>query len=188
MSAEIQTPLGINIFKTQVDAVAFLKERGFKLSKSALNRDVKANKISTTPEGYFEELSLLAYANAMKAPTAKHEDKEFAKASKEKLSHDARLKKYQADRLELKLEQDRGSLISRLDHERDLAARALFFKREVENFIHLHGPGMVYLVGGDQEKLQELEKFWEEKTADWMDAWAQEREFVLSQENEEEEE
>ena len=67
----------------------------------------------------------------------------------------------------------------RAQHERDLAVRALFFKREVENFIHLHGANIVHLVGGDASRLPDLREFWEKATADWMNAWAQEREFLV---------
>ena len=55
----------------------------------------------------------------------------------------------------------------RMEHQRSLAARALFFiRREVENFIHLHGPGIIHLVGGDEGRLPELREFWEKATAD----------------------
>lgn len=67
----------------------------------------------------------------------------------------------------------------RSDHERNLAARALFFRREVENYIHLYGPGIIHLVGGDEDKLPLLLQHWEETTAVWMDAWSQERSFAV---------
>ena len=67
----------------------------------------------------------------------------------------------------------------RADHERDLGARALFFRNEVRNFIHLHGAAMIHLVGGEEAKLRELVQWWLETTEIWMDAWSGEREFLL---------
>jgi hypothetical protein len=166
-------------FRTQLDAVAFLKNRGFRISKSSFNRDLKAGKVSTDANGHFEEPALLAYAVAMREPTAAVADKALSSATTERLSADAELKKYQAERQKLKLEKEQGLLMPRADHERDLAARALFFRREVENFIHLHGAAIIHLTGGDEDRLAALEAFWEEKTADWMHSWSEDREFLV---------
>ena len=168
------------VYKTQLDAVAFLKDRGFKVSKSALNRDLKRGRLSTDANGHFEENALLAYAVALKEPTATVENKALSSATTERLSADAELKKYQAERHKLKLEQEQGKLMPKAEYERNLAARALFFKKEVENFIHLHGPGMIHLVGGEEARLSDLTEFWERTTADWMNAWAEEREFIVN--------
>lgn len=176
----------VRVYKTQLDAVAFLKDRGFKVSKSAFGRDLKARKVSTDTNGHFEESSLLAYALALREPVATVEDRSLSSATTERLSADAELKKYQAERQKLKLEKELGKLMPRSEHERDLAARALFFKKEVENFIHLYGPGIIHLVGGDENRLSDLVAHWETATADWMNAWAQEREFVVDDDLEQE--
>lgn len=177
----------MNVYKSQIDTVAFLEGRGYKISKSSFNRDVKKNIVSTTDEGHFEENSLLAYAMAFKTPTGSHEDKKLTHATKDKISHEARLKKFQTDRLQIKLEKEQGKIISRSRHEQELGARALFFKREIENFIHLYGPGIIHIVGGDEEKLPILTAHWDEITADWMNIWSNERQFVASSDIEEEE-
>ena len=56
------------VYKTQLDAVAYLKDAGYKCSKSQFNRDVKARKVPRTPEGWFDETALLGYANANLTP------------------------------------------------------------------------------------------------------------------------
>ena len=184
-TTRLSNPSPLGVLKTQLDAVAFLKERGFKVSKSALNRDLKAGKISTNANGHFEENALLAYAVALKEPTATVENKALSSATTERLSADARFKHYQAERQKMRLEKEQGLLMPRMEHERNLAARALFFRREVENFIHLHGPGIIHLVGGDEFRLPDLREFWEKATADWMNAWAEEREFLVPDADEE---
>ena len=185
-TTRLAAPSPLRVYRTQADAVAYLQNAGYKISTATFNRALKAGKIPTNAAGHFEEAVLLGYAVANREPTAKVENKALASATTEKISADAELKQYQAARQKLRLEKEQGLLMPRLEHERDLAARALFFKREVENFIHLHGPGIIHLVGGDQERLPGLREFWEEATADWMNAWAEEREFVAPDEDEEE--
>ncbi|MCL1915685.1 MAG: hypothetical protein FWG17_03110 [Desulfovibrionaceae bacterium] len=186
-TSRVAAPSPLRVCKTQREAVAFLADRGFKVSKSAFCRDLKAGKLSTDANGHFEENALLAYAVGLKEATAKVENKALATASMDRLSADAELKSIQAARQKLRLEKEQGRLMARADHESDLAARALFFRREVENFIRLHGPGTIHLVGGDEKRLPDLVAFWEEATADWMNAWAMDREFFTPEENEDEE-
>lgn len=63
-------------------------------------------------------------------------------------------------------------------HEQDLAARAVFFKAEVQSFIHRKAGEIIALVGGREETVPELIAWWDDATADWMDAWSTEQEFV----------
>lgn len=173
MTAPLQT------FKTQLDAVAYLVDAGYKVSKSQFNRAVKARKVPVNADGHFEATALLGYAAANLAPTGQLADAALAGATADRLSADAQLKTYQAERQRLKLQKEQGLLMPRAEHERDLAARALFFRAEVRNFVHLHGAALIALVGGDEGRLRDLVTWWEDKTALWIDAWSQEREYLL---------
>jgi hypothetical protein len=172
-------------YKTQADAVAFLRDAGYKASNPTFNRAVKAGKVPTNAAGHYERNVLLAYAGAHLEPTAKVENKALSSATTERINADAELKQYQAARQKLRLEREQGLLMPRLEHERDLAARSLFFKREVENFIHLHGAAIIHLVGGEEGRLPELREYWERTTADWMNGWAEDREFLVPDTDEE---
>lgn len=169
----------VRVYKTQLDSVGFLKNYGFKVSKSQFSRDFKAGKVAINASGHFDENALLAYANVYLTPTGQIGDRELGEATVSRIEADATLKSIQAQRFQLKLEQEQGKLMPRAEHERDLAARALFFKREIQNFIHLHGAAIIHHVGGSEQKLKDLVAYWVEATANWMDAWAAEREFVL---------
>lgn len=171
-------------FRTQLDAVAFLQGRGFKVGKSKFNNDVRGGRIPTNDAGEFEEGALLGYAATHLQPVAKVEDKAASAAHQERLSADADLKKVQAERQRLKLLREQGQLMPREDHERDLASRATFFKSEIEAFIIRTAPDAIALVEGDESRVQDLVHFWQERTADWMDAWSQDREFVVPQDDE----
>lgn len=164
-------------FATQLAAVDFLKAQGFKVGKSKFNADVKKGLIPAGPDGSFEAAALLGYAAARLKPLAAAENTAGAKAMNARQAADAELKQVQADRFRLKLQKEQGLLMPRADHEADLSLRAQFFKAEIEGFIHHKAGELIALVGGDEAKLQDLIRWWEEQAAEWMDAWSQDREF-----------
>lgn len=171
-------------FKTQRESLAYLKEQGFKVEKSTVSNAVRAGLLPRNAAGMYEASVLMAYAAANLTPLAKAENKALVEATANRQSNDAELKHYQAQRTKLKLEKELGMLMPKADHERDLAARALFFRNEVRNFIHLYGPEIIIFVGGDESRLRDLVQWWAEKTGIWMDAWSGEREFLVDDQDE----
>ena len=169
----------VRAYKTQLDAVAFLRDAGYKISKSLFNSHVKARKVPRNADGNFEEPALLGYAQANLKTLSQRQNRALSDAEENRLSADAELKRYQAARAKLKLEKESGQLMRREDHERDLGARALFFRNEVRTFIHLYGAEIIHVCGGSEEKLRDLQDWWHERTAIWMDAWSGEREFLV---------
>ncbi len=172
----------MRIFKTQLNAVDFLRDSGFKISKSQFNRDVAARKVSKAETG-FEEGALLAYAAANLTPLTQHENKALSNATVDRISADTELKRYTAERTRLKLEKEMGMLMPRTEHEEALSARALFFKSEIESFGYRKPGEIIALVDGDDSKLEALLEWWNRETADWMDAWDSDREFTYGEED-----
>lgn len=172
----------MRIFKTQLNAVDFLRDSGFKISKSQFNRDVAARKVSKAETG-FEEGALLAYAAANLTPLIQHENKALSNATVDRISADTELKRYTAERTRLKLEKEMGMLMPRTEHEEALSARALFFKSEIESFGYRKAGEIIALVDGDDSKLEALLEWWNLETADWMDAWDSDREFTYGEED-----
>ena len=176
----------VKILKTQLDAVKFLQDQGFKLSKSKFGRDVNDRKVATNAEGQFEDGALLAYAAAHLTPAAQAENRALSDANVNRLAADADLKRITAERARMKMEKEQGLLMPRAQYEEDLAARAMFFKSEVDSFGFRKAGEIIALVNGDESKLPDLLKWWAAQTADWMDAWASDRQFVASDEETEE--
>ena len=176
----------VKVLKTQLDAVEFLTNQGFKVSKSKFGRDVNDGKVATTVEGFFEDGALLAYASLHLTPLAKAENRALTDANVNRLAADADLKRLTAERARLKLEKEQGLLMPRAQYEEDLAARAMFFKSEVDSFGFRKAGEIIALVNGDESKLPDLLKWWAAQTADWMDAWASDRQFAASDEDIEE--
>ena len=130
--------------------------------------------------------ALLAYASLHLTPLAKAENKALTDATVNRVSADADLKRLTAERARLKLEKEQGLLMPRAQYEEDLAARAMFFKSEVDSFGFRKAGEIIALVNGDESKLPDLLKWWAAQTADWMDAWASDRQFAASDEDIEE--
>ena len=172
----------MRIFKTQLNAVDFLRDSGFKISKSQFNRVVAARNVSKAETG-FEEGALLAYAAANLTPLTQHENKALSNATVDRISADTELKRYTAERTRLKLEKEMGMLMPRTEHEEALSARALFFKSEIESFGYRKAGEIIALVDGDDSKLEALLEWWNRETADWMDAWDSDREFTYGEED-----
>jgi len=178
----------MKIFKTQIDATTFLRDSGFKVSKSQFNRDVAAGKVAKNADGFFEEAELMGYAAVNLSPLEQLGNRALAEASIDRVSADAKLKSYSAERARLKLEKEQGLLVSRADHEEDLASRAVFFRREIENFGRRKAAEILAVVHGDEAYLPDFLAWWEGATEDWMDAWAADREFTVQNEVRDDEE
>ncbi len=172
------------VFKTQLDAVDFLTAQGFKIGKSKFNKDVRTGRVTPNAEGVFEAGVLLAYAATHLTPLARAGDRAGNQAAAQKLAADADLKSVQAERQRLRLQREQGLLMPRSEHEQDMAARALFFKAEVEGFAHRLGGELIAVVAGDESRLPEFLQWWEEKTAEWLDAWSADREFAAPDQDE----
>ncbi|GFK95466.1 hypothetical protein NNJEOMEG_03329 [Fundidesulfovibrio magnetotacticus] len=191
-------PVSARVYKTQLDAVAFLKGSGFKVAKSKFNADVKRGKVPRNSEGHFEEGALLGYAAANLTPLSSVEDRAASEAMVNRMSADAELKQFQAQRQKLKLEREQGLLMPRADHERDLAVRAQLFRNEIEGRDRRTAPKLVELVVSRLAALDgvppevagqlrdaapnlvpEVTEFLLRDSGDLMDAWSSDRAFVV---------
>ncbi len=173
-------------FRTQMEGVKYLNGQGYKIGRDKFSRHVIEGLIPKLPGGGFEASALLGYAAAHCEPLASAVNREADSAALERMKADTANKMAMAERNRLKLERERGNLMPRDEHETDLAARAAFFRREVETFGPRLGPRIIHLVGGDENKLPAFVEFWKEQTAVWLDAYAQDREFVIGDQEPEE--
>lgn len=178
MSAPADVPAAVRTFRTQLAAVAWLQASGYRVSKSLFSQHVRKGLIACNAAGLFEVPALLGYAAVNLTPTARIEDAQAQAAAVGRLSADADWRAVKAERERIKLQKESGLVMPVRAHEDELAARAVFFKAEIEGFIHRAGPRIIDLVHGNPDSLQELIIWWTDATADWMDAWSREREFV----------
>ena len=166
------------LFAKRPAALAYLQGRGFAIQKTKFYADCKAGLIPTNPAGQFEEAVLLAYAASLPTVT-KEEDGKLSAEARRRISADADHKVEQALLTRMRREKLEGKLVDRDQVDRDLAARAQFFRSQIENFGPLVGGRILAAVGGDEARLPEFLALWEEAVADWLDTWSADREFVI---------
>ncbi len=90
---------------------------------------------------------------------------------------EAQIKAFDIHADELKLDIEAGKYLPREEHETDLAARAVFFAQQVENFAYLVAPKIILALGADESKTHELLALLQAETATWLDAYARDRVF-----------
>ncbi len=166
------------VAKTQKEAVAWLQNSGFDASTSSFSRHVQSGKVVRGAGGY-EDVALLGYANVHLVTTERARDEIGAAAAAKRLDADAELKEVQAERIRLKLAKERGEMILRCDHEAELAARAAFFVREVENSCYRLAGKVAGLVGGDDGVERDVRKLLLAETTTWLDAYSADQVFVV---------
>lgn len=164
-------------FKTQAQACEYLRTQGYKVADSTFGLHFRQGKIARGEEGRFSPDGLLGYAKVHLEPSVSAEDLRQSSAVVEKINADADLKTVRAKRENLRLEKELGVLMPRAEYEDEMARRALFFKSEIDGFIHRKGGELIRLVEGQESALAPLVSWWKKETADWMDAWASERDF-----------
>ena len=177
------TPSPAHTFKTQTDAVRFLTSQGFKISKATFNEHLHRGSVCTNEDGFFHKSTLLGYAVNNLRSTVVDGDVRGREAQMTRASSDADLKQVKAERERIRLKKEQGLVMPRVEHENALAARALFFRQEIQSFIYRKADDIIELVGGNEKNHHKLVHFWEKETADWMDAWSTERDFSISDEN-----
>jgi hypothetical protein len=164
-------------FRTQKEAVEYINAQGFKCSTSKFCNDARRNLIPSCRDGGYEASALMGYAALHCQAREKTGDKAASAAMLERIKADAELKRLQAERARVRLEADQGNSMPRSLHESDLAARAAFFRREIETFVHRKGPDLIMAVGGESGRQPALVDWWKRETEAWMDAWAEDAEF-----------
>lgn len=166
------------VFKTQLQAAEWLRGKGFRVQKSKFSKDVRAGMVGRGEDGFTEE-GLLAYANAKADRVVVEEDKQDRQASLMRLNADADLKTVQAKRMQLRLEIEQGRYLPREDHELELSKRAQFFKNEVENFCYREAAEIIAVCGGDESRLEALQRHLLKRAESWLDAYSKDMEFVI---------
>lgn len=173
-------------FRKASDAVEWLRKQGFKLSAPLFSQHKARGWIPRGDDGTYASDMLLAYAGAHLQLTARIEDKEARSAAIDKLSADSVLKSIKAEREKLRLEKERGALMPVAQHDADLAARAVFFRSEIESFIIRKAADIIAVTGGREETGSALITWWEDATADWLDAFSSDREFTAGDDDQDE--
>jgi hypothetical protein len=87
----------------------------------------------------------------------------------------------QADLLEIKKQIAEGNYVPKDTFERELSYRAMVFKMDGDSFCRSEAGAIIELVGGDKDKIPDLQEFLLEKFHKWLSRYAADKEFIVPQ-------
>jgi hypothetical protein len=167
-------------FSNVADVHKYLKAHGWKISKTQLYQHVDEKKIKRGDNGKFEISSIDKYAlKYLRRLDGSKPSKDLAKIQERRYSAELRAAEAGADMKETKVRLLKGEYVEKGEFERALAQRAAIFKNDLESFCRSQAPAIISLVGGALDKTPDLIEFMLDKTAEWLNRYADERDFTV---------
>jgi hypothetical protein len=171
------TPKSDIPFKTRMEVLEYLKSEGYKIGKSKLYNDCDKNILAVEKDG---TVTREAVANYIKYHLADNSDDEF---NKERAQAEVRRATAQAEHWELRTKLQKERFIPRIDYERELAAKAILIKSGLENIARGNAAEIIALVDGNPEKIIDLMEYLSGCFAEYLNQFAQAREFEVIMED-----
>lgn len=181
MSKEIDKNNAVSeSFSNVADVHKYLKAHGWKIGKTQVYQHVEAKKIKRGDDGKFLISSIDKYAlKYLRRLDGSKPSKDLAKIQERRYAAELRDTEAGAAMKEMKLSLLKGEYVEKGEFERALAQRAAVFKNDLESFIHGQAAGIINLVGGTPDKTPDLIEFMLDRTAEWLNRYADEREFTV---------
>lgn len=168
-------------YKTIQDVIRRVNEMGYKLAKSAYNHAerglLRPNELGIYTQDIIDKY--IIQANLKKKDGSRREKRE--KINSERQSAETRRINAQAEREEFKLKRELGMYVPRESFERELSYRAMVFKMDGDSFCRSEAGAIIELVGGDKDKIPDLQEFLLERFHKWLSRYAADKEFVVPQ-------
>ena len=157
-----------------LEVVEFLKNAGWKVSKSAVYRHRGQGKIAAQPDGRFSVADVERYARdwLKMADGSGGRLKVAPTENLVKKTAEARKVAAQAEHWEIKTKILRNEYVERALFDRDLAQRAAVFKSDIENFIRNHSGEMISIADGDATRTPDVIDFWIDAAEKWLNEYA----------------
>ena len=168
-------------FQNLVGVLAYLKDRGYKVSKSSLYLHAGHGKIHPRKDdGLFHVKDIEKYAKIflkLRGGVPQRLPRVIESLQKERLSAETLKMKSQALHWQVKTRVLTGSFVPRELFEMELAKRAAVMKNDLENFARSEAPRIITVVEGVPEKAPDLILWLLNCVEDFVDRYAEEREF-----------
>jgi len=138
--------------------VDWLKNHGWKVSKSKVYADAKAGRISARPDGSYSLKSVQTYAgNCLKQKgSAGQRDEMMSGIATDRAKAEADKLRHQADMAELKLRLAQGKFVQKDYFDIELSKRAAIFRSDLEGLVRSKASDIVSLVTGNPTRIPEL--------------------------------
>lgn len=168
-------------FENLVGVLAYLKDHGYKASKSSLYLHAGHGKIHPRKDdGLFHVRDVEKYAKIFlkrRGGVPQRLPRVIESLQKERLTAETLKMKAQAEHWQTKTRALTGSFVPRELFEMELAKRAGVMKNDLENFARSEAPGIISVVEGNPEKASDLIQWLLNRIEDFLHRYAEEREF-----------
>ncbi|VFQ43493.1 hypothetical protein [Desulfoluna butyratoxydans] len=159
---------------------AYLKEAGYKVSQSTVYKHRDEGRIPVQKNGSFLVKDVDRYAAMHLKPLDGSKMNEgMEELQKEKLQAETKKVKAQAEHWSIKTLVESGQYIDRELFNRELAARASIFKKDLETFVRTQSGKMIRLVDGNAELGPDLINFWLEKLEIFIGRYSQPKKWQV---------
>lgn len=145
-------------FKSQESVLEYLKNAGWKVSKSNLNRHCKEKLLRPSEDGTYSQRAVDRYAKTWLklAATGQKVNERLDRLQEERLEKELKAANLKLDREQFELDVRRGRFIPRDDVELMQVGRAVAFMAHLNHMVQSSVPDWIDLVGGDQGRAPEL--------------------------------
>jgi len=172
------------MFDNILGVVDYLDLRGWKIKKSAAYKHSKEGKLRPREDGRYSQKDVDKYARTFLKP----KDSSFLSGAidamqSKKLQAETDKLVAQAEHWSIKAKVAAGQYVPRDLFELELAKRAAVFKNDIESFIRAQALGIIHLVDGSADKAPDLIEYMLDQAEDWLDRYAEEKEFKVPQDN-----
>lgn len=158
---------------------AYLIDRGWKASRQTIQRHKKEGKLRPQTDGSFRISNVEKYAAASLQRLDGSQTGKPDPLQRDKLIAETRKSLAQAEHWEKKTSLLSGELVPKDLFERELAKRASVFRNDLESFARSEAAGIIHLVEGNAGKVSDLIDYMLGKTDDFLDRYAEEKEFTI---------
>lgn len=157
----------------------YLRDQGWKVSKSTVYDHHRARKIKPREDGLFYLADVETYAGNY----LKHKNEPQAQTSdaiqRRRNEAEARKMEAQAKHWEIKSQVAAGAFVERDAFERALVERAMIFKNDLISFAHTRPPEICRLVHGESNLIPELTEYLLKQFAIFLNRYAEDKEFKI---------
>lgn len=145
-------------FKSQESVLEYLKNAGWKASKSNLNRHCKEKLLRPQEDGTYSQRAVDRYAKTWlkQVATGQKVNERLDRLQEERLEKELKAANLKLDREQFDLDVRRGRFIPRDEVELLIVGRAVAFMAHLNHTIHVGVPDWIDIVGGNQAMASDL--------------------------------
>ena len=167
-------------FRNLKQVAIYLREIGYKISKTQIYEHGKARKVKPRDDGKYYLLDVEQYAkDYLKTKDMKNASQSNDDTQRRRNNAEAAKLEAQAKHWQIKAKVAEGSFVPREAFELELTKRAMLFKNDLQNFARAQAPEICHIVNGDQKLIPELMEYLLDKFADFLNRYAEDREFLV---------